>query len=686
MNKSNIHDIASPLKVDPSTLTVPHAAIVSGKYLEAATEWLGYGLNVIPVDSGTKKTAVYWDPWLDGLGPEKIRAYWSQHPDHELGFIIGDDVVVLDADSPESIAALAQLEEAFDVSPNLIVKTRKGQHHYFKLAQGAFARTDSHSTELFPERIDVKARRSMVILPPSTGKETLISDAENVVDLVTVGQDFIDAVFRHNGRVAPRPIELSTSVAMPKEASSQTVADIKAMLACLDPECGREDWVHVGMAIKYATGGSEEGFALWNAWSSKGKKYPGERELRAQWKTFRDDLANPITIGTIRNLVTDNGHDWMEVCAAVGSEFKVCEMVTLDPEQPSPKQPERKANPLDRFSLKGMSLELEKQTVEQVPILGKIALKGQATIFYAAPNTGKTLITLSLIIDGIAKRHIDPAKLYYLNMDDSGKGLLEKLRLAEEYGFHMLAEGHRDFKISEFLSIVSEMVEKDQCREVIIVLDTLKKFADLMDKVKASSFTKVIRRFVLKGGTLVALAHTNKNPGRDGKLVYSGTTDIIDDFDCAYTLAYVTTSDATKEKVVEFENKKTRGDVAYTAAYSYAIENGISYYELLLTVRPVDLEQLPQMKQAEQLNSDAEVIKAVIEGIQEGINTKMLLAGTAAVKAGISKRSALQLIEKYTGCDPTLHRWNYSVQERGAKVFEVLTPASAAPISPAANL
>jgi hypothetical protein len=36
------------------------------------------------------------------------------------------------------------------------------------------------------------------------------------------------------------------------------------------------------MAIYHETGASEKGFELANAWSSKGKKYKGQREIRVK--------------------------------------------------------------------------------------------------------------------------------------------------------------------------------------------------------------------------------------------------------------------------------------------------------------------------------------------------------------------------------------------------------------------
>ena len=145
-------------------------------FLNAAIYCYTFGFAVITIIPGTKLPAVKWDPWLTTLSLETISTYWAQHPDHEVGFIVGDDVIVFDADSPTAIAALAELEKAFDVTPCLTVTTSKGQHHYFRRASGTYAKSDSHSTENHPERIDVKTGRALVILPPSTGKEVDIDE------------------------------------------------------------------------------------------------------------------------------------------------------------------------------------------------------------------------------------------------------------------------------------------------------------------------------------------------------------------------------------------------------------------------------------------------------------------------------------------------------------------------------
>lgn len=638
--------------------------------LSGAFYWYGYDLQVIPVVPVTKKTAVKWNPWLEDYDTKSIYDYWNKNPQHELGFIVGDDMIVFDADSPESIVALKKIEARFAVEPRLVVKTTKGEHHYYRRSTGTIAKSDSHSSETFPDRIDIKTGRALVILPPSTGKSILVNTAEDKNELSEATQEFIDAIYLHNGRPVP---SLSKEVT-PQSSIQQEVEDtifqkIRALLDSIDPDVGYDDWLHAGMAVFHETKGTSKGFELFDRWSSKGKKYRNTREIEDKWRSFQLDIPNPVTMGTLIKMAQDAGTDIAAIMNN-GDSFEPCEYEVVGNDKGTSIKSAEYNNPLDKYSLQGMSQEIEKDIKDQVHVLGEIALLGQSTVIYAAPNTGKTLLTMSLLIKSINQEQVDPNKVYYLNMDDSANGLLEKLRIAEEYGFHMLAQGYLDFKVSVFLDTIKDMVNTNKAKDVIIILDTLKRFTDLMDKKVTSHFTAIIREFDMKGGTVIALAHTNKNPGRDGKQVYGGTSDILDDFDCAYILD--TISNEANTKVVEFRNIKKRGNVALSVSYSYAEACNISYTDLLLSVQEVDPNQLISIKYEVENKSDAEVITATENCIKEGINTKMKLIEKAAERAKISKRAALKVIDKYTGDDPFKHRWSFAVRERGAKVFELL--------------
>jgi hypothetical protein len=227
-----------------------------------------------------------------------------------------------------------------------------------------------------------------------------------------------------------------------------------------------------------------------------------------------------------------------------------------------------------------------------------------------------------------------------------------------------------NFKTSEFLGILSDMIEQDQAHGVVIVLDTTKKFADLMDKKKTSLFMSVIRPFVAKGGTVIGMAHTNKHPSSSGKVMYGGTTDLRDDCDCCHTIEVIGTNN--HENTVAFNNIKSRGNVLKQAAYHYSTAPAISYNEILLSVEVINDADLATVSQQAKVRNDAEIINCIFSMIANGTNTKMALASAVAIDANISKNRALKIIECYTGDDLNLHKWQFSVQEHGKKVYAPL--------------
>lgn len=245
---------------------------------------------------------------------------------------------------------------------------------------------------------------------------------------------------------------------------------------------------------------------------------------------------------------------------------------------------------LSKFSLSGKSKELEQKMLDDKFVMKDLAILGQATVIYAKPNAGKTLITLSLIIDAVKNGDIIGGNVFYINADDTFKGMVQKLKIAEDAGFHMLCPGHNGFEAKAFLGHLQQMVIEDSCRGKIVILDTVKKFCDLMDKKGSSEFMKITREFVSNGGTAIMLAHVNKHKSADGRVIPAGTSDISDDSDCAFVL-YETES-KNQTKFVTFENNKMRGNVSQYLSFSYSTARDIEYSSILESVRRLDNEGL----------------------------------------------------------------------------------------------
>ena len=325
---------------------------------------------------------------------------------------------------------------------------------------------------------------------------------------------------------------------------------------------------------------------------------------------------------------------------------------------------------LDKFSVRDIDLG---EMAFSLFLLGMIILSGQATVVYAPPNSGKTLLTLFLLIEAVAAAKISPARCYYVNADDSLEGVQSKRSILAETGIHMLVPGMQNFETRKLSEEMQQLINKDDCKEVIIIVDTLKKFVNLMEKRDAAAFGDLVRRFVLKGGTFIALAHTRKNEGADGQLVYGGTSDVPEDFDAACLLVPLPERTAKNEKLVQFQFRKRRGCNS-EEIYAYDDDPNLSYEVRLASVRLVDEEELATHVSQDRLRSDSDIIEEISTSLAGGSVQKMALVKDVAARMGTSRRAVMEVLERYTGTQAGNHLWTYEIGERGSKNYELLPP------------
>lgn len=330
---------------------------------------------------------------------------------------------------------------------------------------------------------------------------------------------------------------------------------------------------------------------------------------------------------------------------------------------------------LERYSLNGQSAEMKKRMLDDVFVLDGMAILGQFTVFYAAPNVGKTLLVIWMIIHAINNRDIEPKDIFYINADDNHKGLTFKLMLAETHGFQMLAPGYADFESGKFLTYIKKIIEDDNAKGKIIILDTLKKFVDIMRKDKSSDFGVVMRNFVSHGGTVIGLGHVNKHKGLDGKSVYGGTSDIVDDADCCYMIEEVQTT--SKHKTIRFENRKARGDVHKTATFRYTNERVSDYQELLDSVQTISEAEAEAMAQIDAMNrrieSNSEVIGAATAAIADGVVHKTELVKVLMKTTTASKNQILAVLTQHTGTNYSRgHRWICTQGPKNAHIYSLI--------------
>jgi archaellum biogenesis ATPase FlaH len=333
----------------------------------------------------------------------------------------------------------------------------------------------------------------------------------------------------------------------------------------------------------------------------------------------------------------------------------------------------------NQFSVTDHLETMKTQMLNDVFVLDGIALQGQLTVIYAKPNTGKTLVTLSMIVESIKAGRIKGANVHYINADDTYKGLITKAEVAKKYGFGMIAPSFMNFKVDDFNNHLRQLITDDSARGVIIVLDTLKKFTDLMDKKKGSKFMELAREFSTKGGTMIMLAHTNKNRSIDGKVVAGGTSDITDDCDCAYTLDEVKGNSKTHKDVL-FENFKSRGNVKKELLATYAQSDNPSisnYHDLFNSVQIVsgnDAEQVRKERDAAiKSANDKAAIDAIKDAINQGNHKRTELIKFVIDNYSVTRAKTKIVLDEYLGeklSDSSL--WKITNGDKTTKLYYLL--------------
>lgn len=664
---------------------------------KAALLWYSLGYQVIPIVNGEKISSVRsWKQWVMNLTRDAVRDHWKANPDDDIAVYCGSELAVLDADTEQSLAAMERLEKEFLIAPFMQEKTTKGSHHFFRVPEDVQLRAAAFGSEKHPERIDVKHKTGYVVVAPSTGK-TMETDLFHVSKLADITQEFADALAKHNDQQPLRaqiPVEIQSSEQVPATdaveitftmAEEITLNRLESLLEYFDPdEGGRDSWVAKLATIFNATCGSERGLDLADAWSKRGGKgkYKNRKDVEVRWRSFRKDYDKKATINGLIKEVLKINPNWIEEQSDREDPFEVVTTIYRKPtikqnepashpeleqstaESKTPESPKFE-NPFASFSITDDIEEIEKNALPQVPILMPIALSGEITVIIAAPNSGKTLLTFFMIREGIREKRFDPARIIYANFDDTQQGLITKGKIAKDFGFHMMAPGYRGANVEKVIDSMKKTVSQNKAQGVVLILDTLKKFLDVMDKSEAKEFFGTCREFANLGGTVIALAHTNK----DG-LTPGGVSDIIDDPDMAWTL----TNDGAGGPFVKatFSSHKHRGTGSASLEFLFDRHSPMSYLDRLETVSRVEEEDdfdfsLTPTKSSSSKSRSAStakqkpeecLVQIITEILNDSEKTKTALIAEAREKSKESRTKVESIIEKYCGSDSLTHKWN----------------------------
>ncbi|MFL9782476.1 hypothetical protein BCV35_011780 [Vibrio cyclitrophicus] len=234
---------------------------------------------------------------------------------------------------------------------------------------------------------------------------------------------------------------------------------------------------------------------------------------------------------------------------------------------------------------------IKQNAAESIFIFDRLVLKGQSSTLFAPPNSGKTLLIINQLKQSYTAGLINDLSVFYINADDTQNGVIEKTEILESIGVHVLVPGYNGFESHSLLAILDGLSDDNTAKDVVIIVDTLKKFADTMDKKNMRRFGITVRDFVMKGGTFIGLGHTNKNRDGDNKLVYSGTSDLVEDVDCIYMMDIKydnTDGNGVQTKHIQLTNQKLRGNNALELTFAYHKAENLKYVDMINSVRNID--------------------------------------------------------------------------------------------------
>ena len=247
--------------------------------------------------------------------PGVIREMWRAHPGANIGFAVPPDIVIIDADGPNALAQLRELAAPHGGLPlTLTTKTKRGWHFFYRAPAGVrlrcWAMRRGHKGD---DGIDIKTAGGYVLLPPSGGRYAWA----NAAPIAELPAWIPEWVLGQSGapRVKAAHIDAARPAWLPPLPAGRRIAEGAATGAGLDElpplrdveaalrvipnlDRGWDDWNRILMAVWVATGGSEEGLRLVQAWSARSGKHDPD-DTAARWQHFATSPPTLIGYGTL---------------------------------------------------------------------------------------------------------------------------------------------------------------------------------------------------------------------------------------------------------------------------------------------------------------------------------------------------------------------------------------------------
>lgn len=261
-------------------------------------------------------------------------------------------------------------------------------------------------------------------------------------------------------------------------------------------------------------------------------------------------------------------------------------------------------------------------------------VRGHIGAYVAPANGGKTAVFLHLS----EKLSAMGLKVLYINVDGSPGDLKRHHQHAKLHGYSVIAPDACDGKsvadvIKKFHAIANS---NERCDEYVFIVDTLKKFVDVIDKRQAKGFYNLARSLSVRGATVCFLGHCNKYKDDEGRPIYEGTADLRNDLD---ELIYLDSSmnDTMNRLEITTRPDKVRAEF-----------EPISFY--------IDFDNERKVTQAENVikimsKEERELVELITEAIVAGNHSQKEIVSSVKEKTTLSDKRIREKLIAYSAGD-----------------------------------
>ena len=299
------------------------------------------------------------------------------------------------------------------------------------------------------------------------------------------------------------------------------------LLQKLNPDLERDDW-RVTLSAIYTHLG-DEGFAVARTWSMRGGKYfedatskhklsqaAADKQFRKVWDEIASDIGfrrgGEAFFGLLKRLdamtVTDiaQWHDENRVAGTTKhSAADVFDDLILDQN------------------------DVDEMAAAEFLVPGMI-VRGHITLYPSPSGGGKTTLFIHFCEELCRNGH----DILYINVDSPPDMIQSQFRHAHQHGYKLIApDAKKERSVRDVIPRLQELtkLQPNSLTNTVIIIDTLKKFINVLDKGAASNFFKLLRAISARGATICLLGHTNKYLTPEGELIFEGVGDIQSDID-----------------------------------------------------------------------------------------------------------------------------------------------------------